>query len=143
AGVPGVDSLTATLVRLRFSVALAPFAAVSLGVAGAGGAASSRARALVDRRGSVMVGGGDGRRHGSRASSVTWPQRALDQIPRSRTTLVRCFGVVNTSTACGLEGEKCVQEAGSDRAARAGSNLTAPSVSSSRTPQCWACAQEA
>lgn len=54
-GVPGVDSLTATLARLRFSVDLGPFAGFSLGVSGAGGAASSRARALVDRRGSVML----------------------------------------------------------------------------------------
>ena len=44
------------LVRLRFKVDFAPFAGFSLGVSGAGGAASSRARALVDRRGSVMLG---------------------------------------------------------------------------------------
>ena len=55
-GVLGVESLTAMLVRLRFRVDFAPFAGFSLGVSGAGGAASSRARALVDRRGSVMFG---------------------------------------------------------------------------------------
>jgi hypothetical protein len=50
-------SLTAMLVRLRFSVALAPLG-VSLGVSGAvgvAGAASSRARARVERRGSDMA----------------------------------------------------------------------------------------
>ena len=57
-GVPGVESLMAILARLRFNVDLAPFAGFSLGVSGAAGivgAASSRARALVDRRGSVML----------------------------------------------------------------------------------------
>jgi hypothetical protein len=52
----GVESLTAMLVRLRLSVDLALLAGVSFGVSGAAGAASSRARALVDRRGSVMTG---------------------------------------------------------------------------------------
>lgn len=53
-GVDEVASLTARLGRFRFNVALAPFTGVSLGASGAG-AASSRARALVDRRGSDMV----------------------------------------------------------------------------------------
>jgi hypothetical protein len=56
-GVPGAESLTATLGRLRFNVDLGPFAGFSLGVSGVGGAASSRARALVDRLGSVIMGG--------------------------------------------------------------------------------------
>ena len=56
-GVPGAESLTATLGRLRFNVDLGPFAGFSLGVSGVGGAASSRARALVERLGSVMMGG--------------------------------------------------------------------------------------
>jgi hypothetical protein len=51
-GVEGAESLTARLVRLRFNDDLAPLAGFSLGVSGAAGAASSRARALVDRRGS-------------------------------------------------------------------------------------------
>lgn len=53
-GVDGVGSFTAMLPRLRFPVAFPPFTGVSLGVSGAG-AASSRARALVDRRGSDMT----------------------------------------------------------------------------------------
>ena len=53
-GVEGAESLTARLVRLRFNDDLAPLAGFSLGVSGAAGAASSRARALVDRRGSDM-----------------------------------------------------------------------------------------
>ena len=56
---PGVESLTTILARLRFNVDFAPFAGFSLGVSGAAGvagAASSRARALVDRRGSVILG---------------------------------------------------------------------------------------
>lgn len=53
-GVDGVESFTAMLPRLRFPVALAPLTGVSFGVSGAG-AASSRARALVDRRGSDMT----------------------------------------------------------------------------------------
>jgi hypothetical protein len=44
----------AMLDRLRFAADLAPLAGVSFGVSGAG-AASSRARALVDRRGSDIV----------------------------------------------------------------------------------------
>ena len=52
-GVDGVDSLAAaTLVRLRFNDAFVPRAGFSFGVSWATGAASSRARALVDRRGS-------------------------------------------------------------------------------------------
>lgn len=43
------------LVRLRFSDDLAALTGVSLGSSGAAGAASSRARALVDRRGSDIV----------------------------------------------------------------------------------------
>jgi hypothetical protein len=54
-GEPGTESLTAMLVRLRFNVDFAPFAGFSTDDSGAAGAASSRARALVDRRGSVMV----------------------------------------------------------------------------------------
>lgn len=50
----GVKSLTARLARLRLSVDLAPFTGVSFGVSG-GAAASSRARALVDRRGSDIL----------------------------------------------------------------------------------------
>jgi hypothetical protein len=50
-----MESFTAMLVRLRFNVDFAPFAGFSLDGSGATGAASSRARALVDRRGSVMV----------------------------------------------------------------------------------------
>lgn len=54
-GVDGVDSLTTTLVRLRLRATLvAPFTGVSFGVSGAG-AASSRARALVERLGSDML----------------------------------------------------------------------------------------
>jgi len=47
--------LTAMLVRLRFNVDFAPFAGFSAGDSGTAGAASSRARALVDRRGSVII----------------------------------------------------------------------------------------
>ena len=54
-GEPGTESLTAMLVRLRFNVDFAPFAGFSIGDSGAAGAASSRARALVERRGSVMI----------------------------------------------------------------------------------------
>jgi hypothetical protein len=54
AGVEGAESLTARLVRLRFNDDLAALAGFSLGVSGAAGAASSRARALVERRGSDM-----------------------------------------------------------------------------------------
>lgn len=55
-GVDGVGSLITMLARLRFNVDLAPFAGVSFsfGVSGTG-AASSRTRALVDRRGSDML----------------------------------------------------------------------------------------
>lgn len=53
-GVDGVDSFTTVLVRLRFNDALALLTGVSLG---GSGAASSRARALVDRRGSDIVCG--------------------------------------------------------------------------------------
>jgi hypothetical protein len=53
-GVDGVESLTAMVESLRFSDALAPRATFAIGVSGAAGAASSRARALVDRRGSDM-----------------------------------------------------------------------------------------
>lgn len=52
AGVDGATSLTTVLGRLRFNEDFAALAGVSLGVSGTGGAASSRARALVDRRGS-------------------------------------------------------------------------------------------
>jgi hypothetical protein len=54
-GVVGVESLTAMLVALRFSDAFAPLTGFSFGVSGAAGAASSRARALVDRRGSDIL----------------------------------------------------------------------------------------
>ena len=55
-GVPGVGSLaTVAVVRLRFSDFGGGLLGVSLGVSGGGGAASSRARALVDRRGSDMM----------------------------------------------------------------------------------------
>lgn len=55
----GVASLMTTLARLRFNVDLAPLPGVSLGVSfgvSGAGAASSRARVLVDRRGSDIVG---------------------------------------------------------------------------------------
>lgn len=57
-GDDGVGSLTTMLARLRFNVDLAPFAGVfsSFGVSGTG-AASSRARARVDRRGSDILDG--------------------------------------------------------------------------------------
>ena len=54
-GVEGVPSFTTMLARLRFNDALAALPAVSFGVSGSAGAASSRARALVDRRGSDIA----------------------------------------------------------------------------------------
>lgn len=56
AGVPGVASFDgATLGRLRLSDLDGGLLGVSLGGSGGGGAASSLARALVDRRGSDML----------------------------------------------------------------------------------------
>lgn len=60
-GVDGVGSWAGKLVRLRFNDAFVPRAGFSLGVsggAGAAGAASSRARVLVDRRGSDISSAG-------------------------------------------------------------------------------------
>lgn len=86
-GVAGVDSLGATVTRLRFNIFADDLAGVGFGGSGVwAGGASSRARALVDRRGSVMddsrrvAGLGNG--CGGRESASTKVQGC--EIARSR-----------------------------------------------------------